>query len=342
MGYSSTGVRKMRLKALLFALLLGVVFPGMILLLAENLPRKDTEKTSQTTEPSITADTPHQPVQEQNTMLPVILADGSRQQMALEDYLVGVVLGEMPADFELEALKAQAVVARTYTIKHHESQQKHDGGALCTDHTCCQAYRAPEDYLADGGTQAQLDKILGAIADTCGQVLYYDGQLIDATYFSCSGGRTEDAAAVWGQDVPYLQAVDSPGEEGAAHFVDSVSFTAAEFFQKLGTAVPDSTENWLGQITYTDGGGVATADIDGRTYNGVELRQLLGLRSTAFVIHPMGDQILITTKGFGHRVGMSQYGADAMAVQGSDYMQILAHYYPGTTLEIPEGNELEN
>lgn len=249
----------------------------------------------------------------------------------LETYLVGVVLAEMPASFEEEALKAQAVVARTYTMRTSSTGGKHGDGSVCTDYACCQAYIDPEQYRSQGGTQESIDKITAAVVATAGQVLTYEGKLIEATYFSCSGGSTEDAVAVWGTDYPYLQAVDSPGEEHAAHYTDTVSFTPKQFQSALGVTLSGSPEEWFGTVTYTEGGGVDTMEIGGKNYKGTQLRQLLSLRSTAFTVS-VGENISITTKGFGHRVGMSQYGADAMALSGKDYTQILEHYYPGTVL----------
>lgn len=276
------------------------------------------------------AETTQPPPEAESRMIRVL--DGeSVTTMPLEGYLVGVVLGEMPADFELEALKAQAVVARTYTCRRLLTP-KHENGQVCTDPACCQAYVSSEAYLQGGGTQTGLDRVCQAVEETAGQVLHYQGELIEATYFSCSGGRTEDAAAVWGTDVPYLQSVLSPGEEQATHYTGTVTFSSREFLEKLGLSLKKPVESWLGKVTYTAGGGVATMEIGGREFTGTELRKKLGLRSTAFVMTALQDSITVTTKGFGHRVGMSQYGAEAMAVQGSDYRQILAHYYLGTEL----------
>lgn len=256
-----------------------------------------------------------------------LIEDQAVEEMPLETYLIGVVLGEMPADFELEALKAQAIVARTFTCKRIQNS-KHSSGDICSEYSCCQAYISESEYLAMGGTEAAVEKIRTAVRDTKGEILQYEGDLIEATYFSCSGGKTEDAAAVWGTSVPYLQSVDSPGEEGAAHYTDTVKFSVAEFCNLLGI----SADSYLtvDQITYTEGGGVDRLNINGESFSGTELRQMLGLRSTAFVISVTGRSVTITTKGFGHRVGMSQYGADAMAVRGYDCYGILNHYYPGT------------
>ena len=256
---------------------------------------------------------------------------GNLQQMALEEYLVGVVLAEMPADFEGEALKAQAVVARTYTRKRMEGG-KHGTAAVCMDSGCCQGFRSPEEYLREGGKPNAVDRVRRAVAETDGTVLCYEGKLIDATYFSCSGGSTEDAVAVWGQDVPYLQAVDSPGEEDAPRYSDSVEFTAAEFADKLGIRNEGDPAAWFADVRHTDGGGVETLTIRGKTFTGTQLRSKLGLRSTAFEIETAGTVITITTKGFGHRVGMSQYGAQAMAKEGSSFEEILRHYYTGAEL----------
>lgn len=264
-------------------------------------------------------------------MLTVKNRGGNLQQMTLEEYLLGVVLAEMPADFDSEALKAQAVVARTYTRKRMEGS-KHEGASVCMDPGCCQSWKSPEDYLDQGGKQASVEKVRRAVADTDGLVLCYDGQLIDATYFSCSGGSTEDAVAVWGRDVPYLQAVESPGEEDAPRYSDSVTFAAGEFAETLGISSAGDPGTWFGAVTYTDGGGVQSMVIGGREFSGTQLRSRLGLRSTAFEVSVGGGTIQITTRGFGHRVGMSQYGAEAMAKAGSGYEAILAHYYTGTEL----------
>lgn len=256
---------------------------------------------------------------------------GNLQQMTLEEYLVGVVLAEMPADFEIEALKAQAVVARTYTRRRMDGG-KHEAAAVCMDAGCCQGYRSPEEYQEAGGKETAVEKVRRAVEDTDGLVLRYGGKLIDATYFSCSGGSTEDAVAVWGQDVPYLQAVESPGEEDAPRFTDSVGFSASEFADKLGLSSDGDPAGWFGAVEYTDGGGVDTMVIQGKRFTGTQLRSRLGLRSTAFEISVSGKSITVTTRGFGHRVGMSQYGAQAMARAGETCEGILAHYYTGTEL----------
>ena len=266
------------------------------------------------------------------------LSDGTVTEMDMDEYLTGVILAELPASFEQEAKKAQAVVARTYTWKAVTTGGKHGDGSVCTQSTCCQAYVNPGEYISAGGTEDALAQAEAAVRATSGMVLTYEGSLIEATYFSCSGGSTEDAAAVWGTDYPYLRVTESPGEEGAAHYTDTVYFTAEEFQTALGVSLTGDPGSWLGTVTYTAGGGVAAMDIGGTSYKGTELRSLLGLRSTAFTMTADRVGVTVTTRGYGHRVGMSQYGADAMAALGSTYEEILAHYYQGTTLEFADEN----
>ena len=314
------------IKAWLMAFVMGVLLPGLIFSVGEKFISREEkepqmESTVATTEPT------------QDSDITVLMSDG-QVQLDMKTYLTGVLLAEMPVDFSEEALKAQAVVSRTYALRRNSLGNKHPQGAVCTQSSCCQAYRAIEDFLSKGGTEEMLQKVSQAVELTGNQVLTYNGALIEATYFSCSGGRTEDAVAVWGTEIPYLQAVDSPGEESATHFVDTVEFTAAEFASLLGISTEGSASGWLGAVTYTDGGGVDTMVIGGKTFSGTEIRQKLALCSTVFSMYAAGDKIYISTRGFGHRVGMSQYGAEAMAVRGSDYQEILSHYYPGTQLTV--------
>ena len=312
-------------KQMLLSFLAGAVVPLVLAALFQKtpaLPEAESESISPTQIAS---------AQDPATVLTVMNRAGNLQQMDLREYLVGVVLAEMPASFESEALKAQAVVARTYTRKRMEGG-KHGQAAVCMDSGCCQGWRSGEDYLAQGGKPSAVEKVRAAVADTDGLVLRYEGKLIDATYFSCSGGVTEDAVAVWGQDVPYLKSVQSPGEEEAPRFSDSVTFSPGDFAGKLGLSAAGDPGNWFGAVTYTAGGGVETMVIRGKSFSGTQLRSKLGLRSTAFAITVSGDKITVTTRGFGHRVGMSQYGAQAMAQEGSSFSDILAHYYTGTEL----------
>lgn len=324
---------KMKTKEILFAFVLGAVIPSLLFSAIQTGTASQDMQPSDHTVHSTQTQSVDETLAEPIFTIPVLMEDGSVQKMELDTYLTGVVLAEMPVEFEVEALKSQAVVARTYALRRYTSGEKHAQQAVCTDPSCCQDYCGESEFLGNGGTREQLEKVAQAVAATHDQVLTYYGELIEATYFSCSGGRTEDAKAVWGQEIPYLQAVDSPGEEGASHYIDTVSFTAREFETLLGSDFPGEPGTWIGSVTYTNGGGVDTIEIGGTSYKGTTVRQRLGLRSTAFAVTAVGNTITVTTKGYGHRVGMSQYGADAMAVLGSTYEEILAYYYQGTTLK---------
>ena len=313
-------------KDVFLSMLMGLVLPGMLLNFADMV--WDEAVQVQQTEPVELAASVELPVR-------VRYREEQAAEADMDSYLVGVVLKEMPASFEEEALKAQSVVARTYARKAYVTGGKHGDGSVCTESSCCQAWISEEDYLGQGGTPEDIEKVRSVVQSTSGQVLTYQGELIEATYFSCSGGRTEDAVAVWGTDFPYLQAVDSPGEENAAHYEDTLVFTREELEGKLEVKLDTVV---VEAVTYTQGGGVDTISFGGVYFTGTEVRSLLGLRSTAFSVSSSGDTVTFTTRGYGHRVGMSQYGADAMALAGSSYEEILNHYYQGTELtHITEG-----
>lgn len=311
------------------AMLIGALLPGIILNLSLLLLQGNAQELPimETVPETYAVETVNLPVS-------IRFPDNRVEQMDMDVYLTGVVLGEMPADFESEAIKAQAVAARTYTVKAVNTGGKHGDGSLCTDSGCCQAYVSEENYLGHGGTEDGLEKVRRAVLETSGRVLTYEGELIEATYFSCSGGSTEDAAAVWGTEYPYLQAVDSPGEENAAHYSDRFCFTTAQFQEKTGCQLTGDPDGWFVTETCTPGGGINVMEICGERYTGTQLRRLLGLPSTVMTFTVEGDTITVVTKGYGHRVGMSQYGADAMAATGKTYWEILSYYYPGTQLEM--------
>lgn len=309
-------------KQLLHSIICGVILPAMLLSL---LPEKEGNKGFLKQEKSMSDQ------QAEQRQIWVVKEDG-KQKMDLEEYIVHVILGEVSSGFHEEALKAQAVAARTYTLYCIERNGKHGIGGVCTDYRCCQAYRTPEDYLSAGGKQSGVDKVRRAVSQTAGEVLYYNSELICATYFASSGGLTEDAEEVWGSDYPYLKPVLSPGEEECGYFSKQVVYSGEELQQRLGVKLQGKPQTWFGMITYTTGGGVDLMRIGGKLYTGVELRSLLGLRSTIMTVTTTDDSVIIDTKGYGHRVGMSQHGANAMAESGSDYREILGHYYTDTTV----------
>lgn len=268
------------------------------------------------------------------------ISDGGQvTTISLGQYLLGVVSSEMPLSFPEEALKAQAVASRTYVLYQME-HGRHSGFDVCSDSTCCQAWQSEQALAQRHGADWPQYRELAqrAVSETDGQVLTYDGALIDATFFACSGGRTESSLAVWGGDLPYLQPVDSPGEEAASCYLGEVAVPQAEFCSILQQADPEvafgpTPAGWFGMMTETTGGGVAALVIGGRSFTGTQLRQLFGLNSTNFTVAVTEDSIVFETLGKGHRVGLSQYGAQAMAQAGSDWQQILLHYYTGVQID---------
>ena len=266
------------------------------------------------------------------------------EEMDLETYLRGVVRAEMPASFELEALKAQAVAARTYTLYKMEQGENpsHPEADLCGDFACCQAYRSEEDAAADWGmaTAAYENKIRRAVAETDGQVVLYEGTPVLAVFHSSSAGATQNAGDVWQNSLPYLQSVDSPeGADAVPNYYSKVSFTLTDFKERFIAQYPTanlsgSPSNWFTNITQTENGAVRFLEVGGVALSGTDLRTLLGLRSTTFTIDFTDTEVVFSVTGYGHGVGMSQYGANVLAQEGKTYQEILTWYYTGTTVEV--------
>ncbi len=273
--------------------------------------------------------------------------------LRLDEYLAGVLAAEMPASFPEEALKAQVVAARSFILYRMENPPAdgvHDGVPLCDDPGHCKAYRdisAPETAAALFGSNSEmyLEKIRAAVRDTDGVVLTYHGDPAMAAFHAISGGMTESAEDVWGAAVPYLVEVESPGEEDAVKFSETVEFDRGALRDTLTEAYPDAALGddpalWLTDIERSPAGMIKSALLGGVTVSGMELRMLLGLNSADFSLEADGDAVRITTTGYGHGVGMSQYGARAMAREGSAYQDILLHYYPGCTIDFLENSEI--
>ncbi len=256
----------------------------------------------------------------------LLLSDGQVASVGLEDYIYGVVCAEMPASFEPEALKAQAVAARTYALRKLSSGVHAPDAQLCADPGCCQAYTAREPESWGDQARAYGEKIHQAVSATAGEVLTQDGQLIDAVFHASSAGYTAPAQEVWGAAAPYLVSVSTPETvDNVPGFQEERAFTAQELEALLGSAE-------LGNVTYWDWGGVHSMEVGGNSLSGPEVRQRLGLRSARFTVEARDGAFVFTTLGYGHGVGMSQQGANLMAKDGSDYREILSHYYPGTQL----------
>ncbi len=263
-------------------------------------------------------------------------------EMDLGEYLLGVVRAEMPASFQPEALKAQAVAARTYTLYKLQTGGSHgDAADICTDHTCCQAYIAEDRARENWGEDADVyeKKIEEAVTATDGEVILYGGVPILAVFHSSSAGLTRAAGEVWLSDLPYLQAVSSPeAAERIPNYYSRVEFPAEELRQKLLAAFPEADlsgplEGWLKDARTDSAGSVSTLSVGGVEVKGTSLRTALGLRSACFTWEAQEGTLVFFVTGYGHGVGMSQYGADAMAAEGADYREILTHYYTGVTVE---------
>jgi len=270
-----------------------------------------------------------------------VLADGELRETTMADYLVGVVAAEMPASFEPEALKAQAVAARTYILdRAAHPVEAHRDAAVCADPGCCCAYISDKEMRENWGAdyRKNLRRIRAAVRETDGQRLTYEGEPIRAVFHSSSGGQTEASAAIWGA-VPYLVSVSSPETaETVPGFETTVTVSAAEAAQALEVTLPEDPAQWLGETVRDDAGRVETITIGGKTISGAEARSLFSLRSTNFTAEIADGNLVFHVIGSGHGVGMSQYGANVMAQQGAGYREILAHYYPGTVLESESSN----
>ena len=268
----------------------------------------------------------------------VLMKDGTLRTMPLSAYLWGVVAAEMPASFEPEALRAQAVCARTYTA-WKSSAARHEGAEICADSSCCQAYTSREDAFSRWGErgEAYADKIAAAVADTDGVILIWEGKPIQAVFFSSSAEKTEDAAAVWGASLPYLVSVDSPEGVEVPNYHTSVTFSAKAAREIILAAYPEakvsgSPERWFSNVSYTASGRVESVDVGGVTLSGGGARTLFSLRSACFTVEAGEEGVTFSVTGYGHGVGMSQYGANAMAKTGRSWREILLHYYTGVEL----------
>lgn len=257
--------------------------------------------------------------------------------MALDVYLQGVVRGEMPASFELEALKAQAAAERTYIYYQLAAGRKeaHPNADVCTDPSCCNAWLSEEAAREKwgGDFDGWESRIEEAVAATDGQVALYDGQPILAVFHSSSAGKTAGAGDVWSGDMPYLRSVDSPeGEETVPNYYSAAEFTAAEAKALLAQAHPELTfsggpDKWFGAVEKDESGRVGTVEVCGAPLRGVEVRRIFSLRSACFTIDAAADRVTFRVTGYGHGVGMSQYGANELARQGRTWQEILLWYY---------------
>ena len=268
---------------------------------------------------------------------------GTLAEMPLDSYVCGVVAAEMPAAYHVQALRAQAVAARTRALRQRLDGgcPAHPGADICGSSACCQGYADTEDCREKWGNEYGYyrARIVDAVEQTQGERLTYHNEPIAVLYHAISGGRTESAQAVFAQDLPYLVSVDSGGEENARGFTADSVFSFQEVAEKLNAAfdgldiTAEQVRSTLTAGAFTPTGRVKTVRVGQREVEATAFRGALGLRSTWFTITMDPESVTFHQRGYGHGVGMSQTGANAMAADGAGYQSILAHYYPGTTLE---------
>lgn len=274
-------------------------------------------------------------VRDRGRAVRLLTKDGGVVELTMADYLWGVVAAEMPASFEEEALKAQACAARTYTVLQ-QSRGKHPEADICGDSTCCQAYIERSAAEARWGLNAGEygSKIDRALSETDGLGVLYNGQPIQALFFSSAAGKTVDAMEVWGSSVAYLKSVDSPEGDEVPNYRTQVVLGAEEVRSLTLDAYPGADLSadpsaWFGEASRNDSGGVISMSLGGVTLTGGQLRALFSLRSATFTVAWDGARFTFDVTGYGHGVGMSQYGANAMSKNGSSFEDILTWYYTG-------------
>lgn len=264
-------------------------------------------------------------------------------KMNLEEYVMGVVSAEMPASFDIEALKAQAVAARTFALsKILNKCMQAKGGDIC-DSTHCQVYMNINERVKtwdSAKSKEYLEKVKKAIKDTENLVITCNNEIIKSPqYFAVSSGKTENSWEVFASKEPYLVSVDSPGEEQAPKFTSVIDIKVKDFIFKVNNNIKDaklSTSNLKSAVKIlnrSEGGAVKEIKLGNKVISGVQFRMLFGLNSANFTINYGKDSISISCKGYGHGVGMSQWGANSMAKTGKNYIEIIKHYYSGTEVK---------
>lgn len=267
-----------------------------------------------------------------NLLVRVKRSNGNIDSIPLEEYVVGVVAGEMPVSFELEALKAQSVASRSYVLKKIANNKDREYDVV--DTVSNQVYLDLEELKVKWGDKflEYISKVREAVNETSMEYLEYDGEVIEAMFFSTSNGYTEDSGVVFSNSLPYLKSVESGwDEEVATAFYKSTSMSLQEFYERLGLEY-DKELN-VEVLERSSSNRIVRLKINGIEFKGRDVYYKLGLRSCDFEFVLVGNNVEIKTKGYGHGVGMSQYGAQGMAKSGYDYQEILFHYYVGTNLK---------
>ena len=270
-----------------------------------------------------------------------VQTDGGVKEMTMEEYLPGVLAGEMPLSFAPAALKAQAVAARTYALyRRAHADSRHPEADVCSDPACCQVWLSEDRLRSAWGEDydTRLADYADAVKSTDGAYLVWEGEPILACFHAASDHRTESCGAVWGTELPYLVSVESPeGPETVPDFVTTSELSADAFRAVIAEHYPEADlsgppEQWVTETTADESGRVRSLRVGGAELPGTQARRIFALRSACFTLEFREGSFLFTVRGSGHGVGMSQYGADVMARGGSAPEEILAHYYPGAAL----------
>lgn len=287
--------------------------------LSNNVEENSTNKSN-------LAETKKENIKKNEITVTVYRNNGKIINLELEEYVLGVVGAEMPASFNIEALKAQAILARTYALKSIKNGKK------LTDTVSTQAYKDNSELqkLWKNDYTKYYEKIKKAVNQTKGKVILYNNEYIDAVYHSTSNGKTENSKNVWKNSLPYLVSVDSSWDKNVKSYKKETIFEINEFCNILKL---DVEEPITYEIIHNETGRVRQITINNKTFSGTEFRNLLKLRSADFEIEINDEKVKVTTYGYGHGVGMSQYGANEMAKQGYSYIQILKHYYTGVVIK---------
>ena len=299
---------------LTYAVLAAVLFSGLYF-------------TSQKTEP------------EKKTVSVLQTSTGNVIKIDPEEFVAGTVSGEMPSDFEPEALKAQAVAARTYLFYKTDGGKKHENADICDNPACCCAFYTKQQLEDKKGAQWVLDgyeKIKKCVSATKGEILTYEGKPILAVFHSAAGGgRTENSEDVWQTALPYLKSVETQGEDKKQNYKTTVTIPFEEFKKRVSEKRPSANFEAAAveNPSLTQGGAVSEIKFFGESFKGVEVRSMFGLKSACFNAEQADNNVIFTVYGSGHGVGMSQYGAQSMAQNGSGYKEILSKYYSGAEIK---------
>lgn len=264
--------------------------------------------------------------------------------VSMTEYLIGALASEMPVLYHSQALNAQAAVCRTYAEKMIEQQSENPseelkGAHISDDSSVHQGYMTQQERKEKFGEQYEIyeEKLSEAVKEGGSYVITYDGKLITAAFHAISSGQTESSLNLWGSDLPYLQPVQSAGDKLSPDYASTVTLTDAQFREKAaslkGAVLSDDSEEWIGEAETSDSGTVLSITVGGKEFTGLEIREAMGLRSPCFTVKHEDGSFVFSVIGYGHGAGMSQYGADYMARQGSSWQEIIKYYYKGTEIE---------